>query len=101
MDIKKIPETLAGENKPATIRLNGPSGKPDYASDGTRSTIDIVGVYSDQYQAKAKAFRDAQQEEGAVELPVRSGTSSSTDGRSSDGTALRTMARISQSLTRT
>jgi len=68
MDIKKVSDAIAGENKPATIRLNGPSGKPDYASDGTRSTIDIVGVYSDQYQAKAKAFRDAQQEEGAVEL---------------------------------
>jgi len=68
MDIKRIPEALAGENKPARLLLNGPSGKPDFASDGTRSYVEIVGVYSDQYQAKAKAFRDAQQEEGAVKL---------------------------------
>jgi hypothetical protein len=68
MDIKKIPEAVAKENKPATLLLNGPDGKPDFASDGTRSTLSIVGVYSDHYQAKAQEFRDAQQEDGAVEL---------------------------------
>lgn len=63
MDLKKIPETVAQEDQPAVVPIMQPDGKtPDTASDGSPTTISIVGAYSSIYREREAAWQAAQAE---------------------------------------
>lgn len=58
MDLKKIPEYVAQEDRPAVVPLFGPDNRPDFASDGkTRSTLTMVGAYSSVYRDREQAWQ--------------------------------------------
>lgn len=61
MDLQALPAVLAHEDTIAVIPLRGPDGQPDYAADGTRATISLVGLYSPRRQAAEAAWQAAHQ----------------------------------------
>lgn len=67
MDLKSIDTTLATEAQGAVVPIFLPNGKADTASDGSPTTVTIVGQYSPHYREQLRAWQVAQAE-NPVEL---------------------------------
>jgi len=50
MDISKIDTERAQDEEGVEVKITAKNGEPDLASDGTQTTITVVGVESDRYR---------------------------------------------------
>lgn len=62
MDLQQIPAALAKEDAAAVVPLTQPDGTPDLASDGTRATLSMVGMYAAVYREREAAFQAARRD---------------------------------------